>query len=155
MGIIKEYLSNEIKKSDTVLDIGCGIKTYSIYGITTTVDAWEKLQPDYLIDLEKNKLPFVENSFDYILIIDFIEHIDKNIGLLLLEDCKKIVRKKIIIFTPLIFDDNSINVNNKDLWCYGNTYDYHKSLWSDIELNDFITIHKDNGSYFGYWEKIN
>lgn len=149
---IRTFLNSEIRSTDKVLDIGCGIKTYSNYGITTTVDVWEKLNPDLLIDLEKNKLPFMENSFDYILMIDFIEHIEKEKGMELIEQCKKIVKNKIILFTPLIFDDNSKNVENKNLWCYGNKYDYHKSLWNLDDFKKWNPI-RITDSYFGYWKK--
>lgn len=154
-----EYLVNEISKiinkNDTVLDLGCGNKAFSNIGITTTVDAWEKIKPDYLLNLEIDKLPFEENSFDYILMIDFIEHLNKNNGIKLLEDCKKIVKNKIILFTPLHFNDNSINVNDPNCWAYGNNFDYHKSLWT---LQDFynwnrIEILEPFEFYFGYWIK--
>jgi len=93
MDIVSD-LKRLINSNDTVLDLGCGIKTYSYFGKTTTVDAWDKLTPDYLLDLEKDKLPFGENTFDHILMIDFIEHLDKDKGKVLLNDCKKIVKNK-------------------------------------------------------------
>jgi len=153
MNYIIENISRFINKDDLVLDVGCGNKTYSIFGKTTTVDAWEKVNPDYLIDLEADRLPFNENSFDYILMLDFIEHLDKAKGEIVLNDCKKIVKTKIFILTPLVFNDNSINVNNISCWAYGNDYDYHKSLWT---LNDFISwesIVTTPEFFFGYWDK--
>ena len=141
-----------INPNNTVLDLGCGNKNYSCFGKTTTVDAWSKVNPDYLLDLEKDKLPFGENTFDFILMIDFIEHLDKNKGEILLEDCKKIVKNKIIVFTPLIFNDNSINVNDSNCWAYGNNYDYHKSLWTVDDFFDWTILFNDNISFLGYWE---
>jgi len=148
-----------IEKDATVLDLGCGVKNHSIYSDhTTTVDAWDKLSPDILMDLEKEELPFDDNSFDYITMIDFIEHLDKEAGKLLLDKCKKIVRKKLILFTPLFWDDNSRNVNNRSCWAYGNKYDYHKSLWDlENDFKDWITINiygpKHLQQWLGYWQK--
>ena len=63
--------------------------------------------------------------------IDFIEHLDKDAGLRLLDSVKTLTTKKIVLLTPLeeIWDDNHKNVNDPRLWCYGNTFDIHKSLW--------------------------
>ena len=142
--MIIEEIGKLIKIDDTVLDLGCGNKRFSIFGKTTTVDSWKKVKPDYLLNLEVDKLPFVENSFDYILMIDFIEHLNKDRGRILLEDCKKIVRKKIILYTPLVFNDNSINVNNRKCWAYGNVFDYHKSLWTLDDFPDWTILFKND-----------
>lgn len=155
---LKPYLENIIEKTSTVLDIGCGNKTYStISSNTTTVDAWEKVNPDFLLDVTKDSLPFEENSFDYITMLDFIEHIDKESGLALLDQCKKIARKKIILFTPLFWDTNEDNVNDPDLWCYGNPYDIHKSLWTEQDFEGWTVIdiikQRKGNCWLGYWEK--
>jgi len=148
-----------IQQDSKVLDLGCGIKTYSNFSkFTTTVDAWHKVNPDLLLDLEKYPLPFEENTFDYITMIDFIEHLDKNRGKILLNQCKKIVKDKIILFTPLFWDDNSKNVNDPRCWAYGNEYDYHKSLWNLSEdFSDWTTINiygpKNQQQWLGYWQK--
>jgi SAM-dependent methyltransferase len=153
--IIRSHLSVEINKkyNDLVLDVGCGNKGYSMYGKCYTIDAWEKVNPDMVLDLEKDELPFEDNSFDYILLLDVLEHLEKEKGIILLEKCKKIVKNKIIVFTPLIWDDNSKNVENPDLWCYGNKYDYHKSLWEVDDFVGFNPILITEDSYFGEWKK--
>jgi len=67
------------------------------------------------------------------------------------------------LLTPLWWSDNAENVNNSALWCYGNKYDYHKSLWT---LDDFVgwerqhsTIMTENTRipdkyYLGCWTKV-
>ena len=74
--------------------------------------------------------------------IDFIEHLDKNAGLRLIESVKKITNKKIILLTPLeeIWDDNHKNVNDPALWCYGNNFDIHKSLWSNKDFEGWENL---------------
>ena len=158
MNIIEKHLRRYISPKDKVLDLGCGNKDYShISNFTTTVDGWEKTNPYYLLDLERDELPFEENSFDYILMIDFIEHLDKDKGKKVLEDCKKIVQDKIFIFTPLFWDDNSKNAENPRCWAYGNPYDYHKSLWTEKDFSDCILIQKIKFqmgmTWLGYWKK--
>ena len=153
--IIQDVLINNISNSDKILDIGCGNKEKtSIFKKENIVslDAWDKVNPDVLLDLEKNKLPYEENSFDVILTIDFIEHIDKQRGKELIEECKKITRNKIILFTPLIWSDNAVNVNDSKLWCYGNEFDYHKSLWTKDDFKDWFPIPYNN-YFLGIWYK--
>jgi hypothetical protein len=107
-----------------------------------TVDAWEKVKPDFLIDLNENDLPFVSNSFDVVLMLDFIEHLSKDAGKKLIEDCKKICNKKIFLLTPLeeIWTDNHENVENENYWCFGNEYDLHKSIWGHLDFADWTTL---------------
>lgn len=137
------------------LDIGCGQKNYSkLFKDCVTVDGWEKLKPDILIDFEKEDLPFEESSFDNILLLDVIEHIEKERGYEILEQCKKITKSRIYLFTPLIWDSNEENTNNKKLWCYGNNYNVHKSLWSLEDFKEGWTrVDFEEVSYLGYWQK--
>jgi len=131
-----EWLHSNITKESTVLDIGCGNKEYSNSlncKRVITIDAWKKVKPDILIDLEVRDIPFTENSFDVILLLDFIEHLDKERGKEIIEQARTIANK-ILLLTPLWWQDNAVNVENPELWCYGNKYDYHKSLWT---LEDF------------------
>jgi glycosyltransferase involved in cell wall biosynthesis len=87
--------------------------------------------------------------------IDFIEHLGKEAGERLLEVCKKIARKKIFVFTPLVFSNNGANVNNPKCWAYGNKFDYHKSFWSMDDFAGWETIQLTPKDFFGYWEKKN
>jgi 2-polyprenyl-3-methyl-5-hydroxy-6-metoxy-1,4-benzoquinol methylase len=143
---VMEFLSSLIKEGDTLLDLGCGPKLYSTpfndrCKKILTVDAWESVNPDIVADLEKEDLISVVNNekFDYILMLDFIEHIEKSAGIRLIEAAKKITNKKIILLTPLeeIWDSNHKNVNDPSLWCYGNSFDLHKSVWAK---NDFVDL---------------
>ena len=89
-------------------------------------------------------------SFDVLLMIDFIEHLEKERGIIILEQAKQVARKVVLLLTPLWWQDNAVNVNNPDLWCYGNKYDYHKSLWTleDFAGWDRITGIKNLDNYF-------
>jgi len=156
--ILRNGLLKHISPITKVLDIGCGNKKYSnLSNNTTTLDAWEKVQPDILLDVAENPLPFEDKSFSVILLIDVIEHMEKEAGERLLEECKR-VASKIFLYTPLWWDDNAENVENPDLWCYGNPYDYHKSLWAKEDFKGWNLIQiipvegKEKTAYFGYWE---
>jgi hypothetical protein len=156
------YMRSNIDIGSSLLDLGCGPKIYSqallnLCAKQITVDAWPDVEPDILADLETVDIKTLVDSVDYILMIDFIEHLDKAAGRRLLEDCKKIVKKKIFLLTPLeeIWNDNHKNVNNPELWCYGNQFDMHKSLWY---LEDFVGFQpmefRSLKNYFlGHWAR--
>lgn len=155
MDYLKQILRDNISDTDKILDIGCGNKdktTLFKKENVVSLDAWEKVNPDVCIDVSKSSLPFENDSFDVIMMIDFIEHIEKKRGIELIEECKKIAKKKIILLTPLFWTDNAVNVNNPNLWCFGNEFDYHKSLW---DVNDFIGWQRIpfEGYFYGIWSK--
>lgn len=159
------YLQNTVAVGSTLLDLGCGPKLYSNPLLEqcsriVTVDAWAWVEPDIVADVENTPLAeIVSERFDYILMIDFIEHLDKTAGLRLIEECKAICNKRIILLTPLeeIWNDNHQNVQNKKLWCYGNTYDLHKSMWHPDDFAGWHTIDLNSAElldnyYIGYHE---
>lgn len=156
MSILSDIISKYITEGESILDVGCGIKTHSDPFLNTnkvtTVDAWNNVNPDILIDLEVEDFPFLEYQFDNIIMLDFIEHLSKNRGYEILSQCKRICSKRIFLFTPLIWSDNLINVNNPDLWCYGNEFDKHKSLWYEEDFIDFEKIVFPD-YFFGVWRK--
>ena len=149
---ITAFVRSNVKKNETVLDIGCGngkgtvnLKCERII----TLDAWDKTKPDILLDLSTNSIPFAPDSMDVVIMIDFIEHLEKEQGIRILREAKDIARRLVIIYTPLWWSDNSQNVENPDLWCYGNPYDYHKCVWTEVELSELGFVdHKTKPKYF-------
>jgi 2-polyprenyl-3-methyl-5-hydroxy-6-metoxy-1,4-benzoquinol methylase len=156
------YLMGAIQPNSTVLDLGCGPKMYSDplksqCSSVITVDGWAWVEPDIVANLETTPLTeIVADKFDYILMLDFIEHVDKQAGLRLIEDCKQQVNCKIFLLTPLesIWTSNHENVNNPELWCHGNELDVHKSLWSpnDFEGWTRINLRGFDDYYVGFYE---
>ena len=148
-----DVINSNLHIQDTVLDIGCGDKSLTKQfkcKKIITLDAWGKVKPDILIDLEISDIPFSENVIDVIIMLDFIEHLDKDRGFIIMEQSKIVAKRMIILLTPLWWQDNSINVNNKDMWCYGNNYDYHKSLWCLEDFKEWkrFTDNDVSDSYF-------
>ena len=156
------YIRSNMTAGSSLLDLGCGPKVYTqavqdLCVKQITVDAWPEVEPDIVADLETFDVKSHVGQIDYIFMIDFIEHLDKSAGQRLIEDCKKIVNKKIFLLTPLeeIWDDNHKNVNNPDLWCYGNVYDYHKSLWSAADFLGFesVQLYTLDKYFVGHWAR--
>jgi len=151
-----DFYSNE----GSILDIGCGDKTMQQTlnnQNITSVDNWEKFNPDLMWDLNNTPLPYEDNSFDTVLALDLIEHLDRDKGEVLLKDLKRIARKNILLLTPLYWTDNTQNVDNPESPYYQNPYDLHRSQWTVDDFSDFKRItdkkyYKD--FFFGVWEKI-
>jgi hypothetical protein len=156
------YLQNEVASESTLLDLGCGPKLYSNplreqCSRVLTVDAWDWVEPDIVANLETTPVKDITaDRWDYVLMLDFIEHLDKQAGLSLIEQVKQITNKRIFLLTPMaaIWTENHENVDNPELWCHGNTYDIHKSLWTPEDFTGFtrVFITGFDDYYVGYYE---
>jgi len=155
------YLKKSVVPGSTLLDLGSGPKLYSDplreqCSRIVTVDAWDWVEPDIVANLETTALKdIVSDTFDYILMLDFIEHLDKDAGISLIEQAKAQCRKRIILLTPMeeIWTENHENVDNPELWCHGNSYDIHKSLWRPEDFVGFtrISLAGFDNYYVGYY----
>jgi 2-polyprenyl-3-methyl-5-hydroxy-6-metoxy-1,4-benzoquinol methylase len=156
-----DYLKSTIQSGASLLDLGCGPKLYSnalrdLCDPVLTVDAWSWVQPVVVADLETTSLhEITDQSWDYILMLDFIEHLDKTAGLRLIQEAKLIARRGIVLLTPMesIWTDNHEHVDDPRLWSHGNTYDLHKSLWhpDDFEGWQRIALPKLDNYFVGYY----
>ncbi|MFA6513916.1 MAG: class I SAM-dependent methyltransferase [Patescibacteria group bacterium] len=155
---LDKIINRKIKKTNVILDIGCGIRPQNF--ITPIVHICAEPFEQYVKTLQKiasettNRnyvimqsgwqdvikiLP--EESVDTIFILDVIEHLDKNEGERLLKETEKIAKKQIIIFTPLGFLPQK-SENKKDAWGMdGGDWQEHKSGWLPEDFDDSWDIH--------------
>jgi len=79
---------------------------------------------------------FSDQSVDSSFLSDVIEHLDKEEGLQLIEELKRVSRQQIVIFTPLGFMPQHRENDNKDRWgLHGGEYQEHKSGWEPSDLS--------------------
>jgi len=79
-----------------------------------------------------------DNSYDVILMLDFLEHIEKGDGAKLLEECKRVASKRVLLWIPL----ESYESEERG----GNPYQVHLAAWTKEELEDHgytVTVFKD------------
>jgi hypothetical protein len=140
--------TQQMLAAETLVDIGCGIVPQNY--ITPEVHICCEPYEEY-VNLLKEKLSkiqypdrsyillnmgwqeviryFPKKSVDTVMLIDVIEHLEKEDGLLLLKATEKIARKQIIAFTPLGYMPQ-YHANGKDAWgLSGADWQEHRSGW--------------------------
>lgn len=140
--IIENVLIEEMKDCKRILDLGCG---YS----SPLGRIKDKLRPDlysvgvddfdpYLEQSKQKKIhseyiksnifnvDFPEKSFDCVVLLDVVEHFEKDDFLKFMPKLNKIA-KKIIVLTPNGFV-------NQDVY-HNNAYQLHRSGWTVEEMN--------------------
>ncbi len=104
-------LSHELKDCRSVLDLGCGPDSpvqHCGASCSIGVDAFEpyieqskkkKIHHEYVLG-NITKIEFKPKSFDAVIMIESLEHLDKEQGRALLGKIEKWARKKVIVTTP-------------------------------------------------------
>jgi SAM-dependent methyltransferase len=131
-------LNRELRGCKSVLDLGCGSgsplkyvkKTFYSVGVDTYWPSIEKSRKagihDKYVKEKVLNVRFKEGSFDCVVALDLIEHLDKKDGHRLIRLMDRIASKKVVIFTP--------NGFLKQDAVEGNPYQLHKSGWSAEEM---------------------
>jgi hypothetical protein len=144
-------LNNYLKDCYSILDICCGngiVSSGLIYNNITGMDicdeylqSYKNIVPRSKIlkfdisaymnkSLEERKNILLSKSYDIVMCIDGVEHFEKELSEIFIQDMERIAREKVIIFTP----ENAINpkliVPN-----------FPKNVWG-TEKGDIFQIHK-------------
>jgi len=108
--MLNEKLNEMLKEYSSILDIGCGDgrnfnPTSGIYvGIdgNNRILSYKPETINFLMDYDfsDGNIPFLDKTFDVVLLIDVIEHLEKDKAVLLLKEAERIARERIIIYTP-------------------------------------------------------
>ena len=148
MNELTPILQRFVDYDDTVLDLGCGLgfptiglKCREIVGIDIHQPYLDKIKRHFkVIKADIRHLESLEShSFDVVLCLDVIEHLKKNEGLRLLGEMERIVRKRIIIYTPIGFKEQ-----NDDAWGLGGEkWQKHRSGWLPRDFPDYAHMFKD------------
>lgn len=126
----------------TVLDVGCGVSFKSKYisaNIHVGVDIYEEYFKHieapipYVVikyDIRKLKDIFMPKSFDLVIALDVIEHLNKEDAVSVIDQCEVIAKDAVILETPSGFVPQNIDI----LGYGGHKYQTHYSAWDQDEL---------------------
>ncbi len=136
-----------------VLDVGCGDAWLKRYVADYTgVDIGG--QPDIVLDLEKERLPFEDGAFDCVVCIDVLEHLD-NLPTVFGE-LRRVSRGYVIVSLPNMYE---IVLRLKFLLGRGITKEYglfprnrHKWLLNFNQAREFI--HKSLGDEWAIQQEL-
>lgn len=98
-----------------------------------------------------------DKSIDTIFLIDVIEHLPKDEGMMLLRRTEGIARKQIVLFTPLGFVAQHTLEGGKDAWgLSGAEWQEHKSGWFPEDFDESWNIFacKNYHDYSNIGEKL-
>ncbi len=126
---LARWMNRNLNPCGNTLDIGCGTKWYYKYikpdGLIS-IDAWDVAEPDLVLDVGENPLPFPDLHFDTVIMLDVIEHMEKEKGEFALGEAQRVCTGKLVLLTPVKWDDNG---DTKNEFHKPNPYRFHKSLW--------------------------
>lgn len=145
---------NNILPCNIAVDIGTGIRPHDF--VDSVVCICCEPYAEY-VEILKNKVEektdkiyvvkqqtwaealdcLADKSIDTIFLIDVIEHLSKDEGMMLLRRTEGIARKQIVLFTPLGFVAQHTLEGGKDAWgLNGAEWQEHKSGWLPEDFDD-------------------
>jgi hypothetical protein len=144
--ILKDANLWNFKKGEiiSILDVACGLSFKSKYldaqirvGVDIHDEYFNHIEsevPYVLVKHDVRKLDeiFVDKSFDLVIALDIIEHLEKEESLAMIEQCEKIAKKAVILETPKGFVPQNIDIqgHGADEW------QTHRCGWEVEELED-------------------
>lgn len=128
----------------SILDVACGLSFKSKFidaqirvGVDIHEPYFDHIESDvpYAVvkyDVRKLREIFIPNSFDLVIALDIIEHIEKDEALDMIKQCEEIARKAVVLETP-----NGYIPQNMDIQGHGgDEWQTHRCGWEVKELED-------------------
>ena len=130
------------QRISSILDVACGLSLKSQYlqaDIRVGVDIYrpylEKIDATvpYITvvhDVRKLDEVFIDKSFDLVLMLDIIEHLEKDESLALIKTAERLAKVAVIVETPEGYVPQNI-----DIWGHGgDEWQTHRCGWEKAEL---------------------
>lgn len=146
----REDLLNEVarvvRETDVVADIGCGIVPMNYFRpkFHLMIEPWKEYADILSYRHRDDKSVFIlrmgaldalkafsDKSVDSIFMLDVIEHLTKDMGLEVVNECERVAREQIVLFTPLGFMPQHMGGGERDGWGLSGTgVQEHLSGWT-------------------------
>ena len=153
-----EQVRARMKLAHTLVDVGPGIRPQDL--VPTSVHICVEPHHEY-VEILKDEYPVIcgkaidvvplLKGIDTFVCLDVIEHMEKEEGLKLIEEMKKIARQQIVIFTPNGFEPQS-HPDGVDKWgMNGGFWQEHRSGWTPEDFPGW-EIHIAGKGFFAIWQ---
>ena len=128
----------------SVLDVACGLSLKSKFidaKIRVGVDIYDEyfnhIESDvpYVVlkyDVRRLNEIFMPKSFDLVIALDIIEHIEKDEALDMIKQCEEIARKAVVLETPNGYIPQNLDIQGHG----GHEWQTHRCGWEVKELED-------------------
>lgn len=137
----------------SILDVACGLSLKSKFipaqirvGIDIHEPYFDHIETDvpYVVmkyDVRKLDEITMPKSFDLVLALDIIEHVEKDEAIKLIKDCERVARKAVILETPNGYIPQNIDIQGHG----GDEWQTHRCGWEVKELEDmgYHTVVRD------------
>lgn len=172
---LDEWINRNTKNSKSVVELGAGFfyrlaNVHNTVPIKIGIEIWKPYVDNARYhncikihgDIKNYKILLEKYDLDTVMIVDVLEHFDKEYGFKLIEDLKQNFNK-IILMLPI-----GEYIQDKDVTGFGaHEYQKHRSYWYDedilkLNFNENIIdllFHNDNENkglptacYFGIWK---
>jgi len=146
MNWLTPVLQKEIKPDWTVLDLGCGLMVPTdglrckvLLGVDCYRPYLERLKDKHVViqgDLKYCTANFLDRSFDAVLLLEVVEHLELRDARRLIEEAERIARRKVIIYTPSEenWTPQDLDERGLDAWGFPNPHQRHRCRVSRTEL---------------------
>lgn len=128
------------KESKSILDVGCGKgqpmaflnRQHAFFAVGIDgfrpylLEAEALAAYDALVQGDVRHLPFRARSFDIVLLMEVLEHLERAEGLVLIKTMEQIARRQVVISTPV--------GEHEQLEYDGNPWQEHRHIWGPREL---------------------
>jgi len=139
-------VEDDIRKTDVVLDIGCGIVPMAYFRpkLHIMAEPFDEYRNVLLARHAGDKSVLVlkngalevlaelgDASIDSVFLLDVIEHLDKDVGVKVLSEVERVAREQVVVFTPLGFMPQHMEPGETDAWgLSGIEMQEHRSGWT-------------------------
>ncbi len=137
----------------SILDVACGLSLKSKFlpaQIRVGVDIYEpyfdaiEAEVPYVVikhDVRKLREIFIPKSFDLVIALDVVEHLEKEESLEMIRQCEEIARKGVIIETPKGYIPQNLDILGKG----GHEWQTHRCGWEpeEFEKMGYKTVLRD------------
>lgn len=142
MNILGTHLAPLLQADDVVLDLGCGIlgpwggrppvpRYVAVDGFAAYLDRISAHAMTVTGTLPQAAQQFTSKSYDVVLLLDVIEHLEKADAKLVLAEAARIARRLVIVYTP----DGYVTQPSISPWGMGiNSLQAHRCGFSADEL---------------------